>query len=117
MSRGLKRALGAVIGLLGLGLVVAFVLSKAWFGVMIGAFIALLGGAAFFAPDDVFPAQAKELPVRGRYITSNSPSEASVAACSRVSANSVALQADCHAGCGGFSNTPACKSSGERSHH
>ncbi len=65
MSTTAKRIIGAFISALGLGLVVAFVLSGAWFGVMFGGFILLLGVAALVAPDDVFPNKAKELPVRG----------------------------------------------------
>ena len=47
------------------GLVIAFVLSEAWFGVIFGAFIGLFGLLALMYPEDAFPQKAKELPQRG----------------------------------------------------
>ena len=65
MNRSVKRALAGIIAVIGIGLVIAFVLSHAWFGVAFGGFIAILGITAFMSPDDVFRAEAKELPTRG----------------------------------------------------
>jgi hypothetical protein len=64
-SRMVKRGVGGIIAAGGFGIAVAFVLAEAWFGVAFGAFVGLLGAAAFVSPDEVFPAEARELPTRG----------------------------------------------------
>jgi hypothetical protein len=65
VNRTVKRAIGGFIALIGLGLSIAFILSEAWFGVLLGLFIGLLGAVALVSPDDVFRTEAKEVPVRG----------------------------------------------------
>lgn len=73
MSRGIKRALGAIFAAIGLGLCVVFVWSDAWFGVMFGAFIGLFGVMALMYPDDAMPQTAKELKMRGAPEPAKSP--------------------------------------------
>ena len=65
MNRVVKRLIGGVIAALGTGMIIAFVLSKSWFGVLLGLFVALLGFMALWSPDDVFRKEAKQLPLRG----------------------------------------------------
>jgi len=65
VSNTVKRIIGAILLAIGGGLVIAFVLSEAWFGVIFGAFIGLFGLLALMYPEDAFPQKAKELPQRG----------------------------------------------------
>ena len=65
MSNTVKRIIGAILLALGGGLSIAFILSKAWFGVIFGLFIGLFGVLALLYPEDAFPQKAKELTQRG----------------------------------------------------
>ena len=63
--RVIKQVAGGVITATAVALAVAFVLSKAWFGLMIAFMIGLLGATAMVMPDEIFRSEPKELPTRG----------------------------------------------------
>ncbi len=65
MNRITKRIIGAIVTSIGGGISFVFILSGAWFGVALGAFIGLFGVLALMYPDDAFPAVAKKQTVRG----------------------------------------------------
>jgi len=63
--RLLKRIAGGMVTAASISLAVAFILSKAWFGLMIAFMIGFLGVMALVMPDEIFRSEPKALPTRG----------------------------------------------------